>query len=227
SDDKAIDDVTEMTQLRPRVGGNTSYMSERTPPPDGVVYLEREILPTDTLHSFALLYGCTMNDIKRANNLINEQDFYGLRTIKIPVKRHGLLTEPEEESKRRPVTTSIGGKMDSADSAENISLLSNSLSRVDKNDANKFLKKVDKEIRKTVRSSDVLERNEILEEVVSSLGSVGYRPLPLPGAKDDCSGADWGVKWWVLLLGFLVVFFILAIGGYEYYHMASIEISNS
>nr|XP_002125253.1 lysM and putative peptidoglycan-binding domain-containing protein 3 [Ciona intestinalis] len=240
-DNGAIDDVTELTHLRPRGGGsNQSYMSERAPP-DDVVFLEREILPTDTLQSFALLYGCTLNDIKRANNLIREQDFYALRHLKIPVKRHGLLTEIEEETKRRPVTTSIRGsqsddvytnenqEIESSESSENISLLTSSTNHnpaTTRNEANKFLKKLDKEIRKTVRSSDALgERNEVLEEVVSSLGSIGYRPLPPPGGKDDCNGADWGVKWWVLLLGFLAIFFLFMIlGGYEYYHMTNIEI---
>ncbi|CAK8676581.1 unnamed protein product [Clavelina lepadiformis] len=256
-------DATEMTQLRPRGGGGhtQSYTTEssKTALSDDVVHLEREIQPNDTLQSFALLYGCTINDIKRANNLIKEQEFHALRRIKIPVKRHGLLTEPEEEMKRRPVAvTSLGGKtlpsalttslsdrsqssqvlntdvyinpneeLDFSESMENVDLLrSTSLSStsdiVDRNDTNKLLKKMDKEIRKTVRKNDKLEteRNETLHEVVSSLGSVGYRPLPIPGSRptvDECNGADWGVKWWVLLLCFVIVLIAAIFIGVEYY----------
>jgi len=57
--------ATELTKLRARTSASNlkSYTSEtqRPPPPDDVVYLEREILPTDSLQSFALLYGCTVS----------------------------------------------------------------------------------------------------------------------------------------------------------------------
>nr|CAB3263578.1 lysM and putative peptidoglycan-binding domain-containing protein 3 [Phallusia mammillata] len=254
-------EATELTKLRPRTSAANlqTYMSDtrRLPPPDDVVYLEREILPTDTLQSFALLYGCTLNDIKRANNLITEQDFYALRIIKIPVKRHGLLTEPSEEQKRRSFATtsltgktttddkvddepaksthldsvyhSVNGDFDSGDSLENLNLLDNQPKNiatfkniaVERNDTSKYLKKVDKEIRKTVRKNDELhsERNEVLEEVVSSLGSVGYRPLLPPGSHrhDDCDGSDWGLKWWVILICFVVVIIVFVLIMVEFY----------
>jgi len=57
-------DITELTKLRPRGSGTNlhSYTLETTSfQPADVVYLERDILPTDTLQSFALLYGCTVS----------------------------------------------------------------------------------------------------------------------------------------------------------------------
>ena len=200
-----------------------------------------------------LLHNFQVNELKRANNLINEQDFFALRRIKIPVKKYGLLTEPEEEIKRRPVamtsllspsaeTSSSGipnstrlanqnsssdvyhlpNEYDSFDhSMENCNLLPSNItpvvtkeSTIDSNDTSKFLKSVDKEIRKTIKQSDniSMEKNEVLEEVVSSLGSVGYRPLPLPTSKTkECDGASWGIKWSTLLIIVLIIFVIILV----------------
>ena len=62
-DTKPIEE-TELIRLCPRglVTSLPSYTveSHATPPAD-VVFLEREILPNDTLQSFALLYGCTVS----------------------------------------------------------------------------------------------------------------------------------------------------------------------
>jgi len=56
-------------------------------------HIIREIEPGDTLQNLSLKCGCTVSELKRTNNLMTEQDFYGLKYIKIPVKRYGLLTE--------------------------------------------------------------------------------------------------------------------------------------
>ena len=189
--------------------------------------------------------------------MIKEQEFFALRRIKIPVKKYGLLTDIEEELKRRPGTTISGDitnlssvtleeinmednlslepsvlsdvyEYESQDSQtdssndQNSPLLSSQVANVSKttaiehNDATKFLKKVDKEIRDTVqKSANAAGKNEALEEVVSSLGSVGFQPLPLPGTKlHDCDGATWGLKWSTVMLSFvfglaLVIVFIL------------------
>lgn len=37
----------------------------------------------------------------RVNNLYREQDFYALKTVKIPVREHGILTEPQAREKCR------------------------------------------------------------------------------------------------------------------------------
>lgn len=47
----------------------------------------------DTLTNIALRYSCKISDLKRLNKLINEQDFYGLKRIRIPVIRHGVIEE--------------------------------------------------------------------------------------------------------------------------------------
>ncbi|XP_070618683.1 lysM and putative peptidoglycan-binding domain-containing protein 4 [Erythrolamprus reginae] len=62
-----------------------------------VQLLERVVRQDDSLNKLALQYGCKVEDIKRVNNFIQEQDFYALKSIKIPVKVNGLLTEASDE----------------------------------------------------------------------------------------------------------------------------------
>jgi len=41
------------------------------------------------------------SEIRRANNLYNNQDFYALKTVKIPVREYSVLTEPQARQKCR------------------------------------------------------------------------------------------------------------------------------
>ncbi|RWS26452.1 lysM and putative peptidoglycan-binding domain-containing protein 3-like protein [Leptotrombidium deliense] len=56
-------------------------------------HLHYEIQPNDTLQNLSLRCGCSVSELKASNNLINDQDFYGLRFLKIPVKKYGILSE--------------------------------------------------------------------------------------------------------------------------------------
>lgn len=58
-----------------------------------VDFVEWDINDGDTLESLSLKSGCTISQIKRANNLISQQDFYALKTIRIPIKKYGILGE--------------------------------------------------------------------------------------------------------------------------------------
>lgn len=42
-----------------------------------------------------------MAELRRINKLYSDQDFHALKTIKIPVKEHSLLTDAKEREKRR------------------------------------------------------------------------------------------------------------------------------
>ena len=151
------------------------------------------------------------------------------------------MTELEEEIKRRPaastqnITTSFETYVansitaqssdvyhtDSQDEdvIENQTLLQKSypvnskITAVYHNDASKFLKNVDKEIRNTVKIVNATGKNETLEEVVSSLGSVGFQPLPIPSATNfnECDGANWGLTWSTLLVSFVFGFVLVIV----------------
>ncbi|XP_005051898.1 PREDICTED: lysM and putative peptidoglycan-binding domain-containing protein 4 [Ficedula albicollis] len=89
--DESSEEELNVMELRPR-GKEQPRSSSRDRLGD-VVLLERELTQEDSLNKLALQYGCKVADIKRVNNFIREQDLYALKSIKIPVRPHGLLTE--------------------------------------------------------------------------------------------------------------------------------------
>ncbi|XP_023803643.1 lysM and putative peptidoglycan-binding domain-containing protein 4, partial [Cyanistes caeruleus] len=89
--DESSEEELNVMELRPR-GKEQQRGSTRDRLGD-VVLLERELTEEDSLNKLALQYGCKVADIKRVNNFIREQDLYALKSIKIPVRPHGLLTE--------------------------------------------------------------------------------------------------------------------------------------
>lgn len=60
---------------------------------DSDEFIYFDISPSDTLQSICLRYACAVNQVKRLNNIINDQEFYGLRRIKLPLGKLGLLEE--------------------------------------------------------------------------------------------------------------------------------------
>lgn len=78
-------------ELKLRNGGNSS--NNLTPKEDSVELIEYCIKPNDSLLSISISCNCSVEELKRVNKLINDQEFYGLRYIKIPVRKYGLLSE--------------------------------------------------------------------------------------------------------------------------------------
>ncbi|XP_045215419.2 lysM and putative peptidoglycan-binding domain-containing protein 3-like [Mercenaria mercenaria] len=98
-DDVAEDDVVEfeMNSVRTRKGkGSHPVQKEDTPS-----FVERRLTDDDTLQSVSLQYGCPIAEIKRLNNLIRDQDFYALTSVKIPVKQHSFLVDQIQEDDKK------------------------------------------------------------------------------------------------------------------------------
>lgn len=55
-------------------------------------------------------------DLRRINKLYNDQDFYALKTIRVPIREHGLFTEASEREKRRHMIVEHLQKPDSTGS---------------------------------------------------------------------------------------------------------------
>lgn len=68
-----------------------------------VEYTYYDIQPGDSLQSICLRYACSVNQVKRLNGLMTNQEFYGLRRIKLPLGKLGLL---EDILKRQQGSTS-------------------------------------------------------------------------------------------------------------------------
>ncbi|TKR92890.1 hypothetical protein L596_007456 [Steinernema carpocapsae] len=74
-----------LTKLRAR--GRRSNEFDRTVGPDGMTYIEHTIKPGDTLNKIAIQYHIQVSELKRVNNLVTDQDWFALPSLKVPVSR--------------------------------------------------------------------------------------------------------------------------------------------
>lgn len=166
------------------------------------------------------MFSFQVADIKRANNLLTEQDFFALRSIKIPVKRFSVLTETHSTTPHKSATP--GTTRCLADFAEAASGTVDSASSSSSTDSvGNFLQEKDKDIELLVKSAGS-SRNS-LNEVVSSLsplqpllGDPERRP---PLRKDPYYGADWGMRWWTAVAIMLVVGIVTPVFYLLYYEV--------
>lgn len=218
SDNDLSEDDGESYELRPR-GRERQRRSTSRERMDDIIYLTRDIVAGDTLNSISLQYHCSVADIKRANNLLTEQDFFALRSIKIPVRRFSVLTETHTASphkstaptdtRRNPQTSPVTalpseGSTDSCSSTDSVE---------------GFLLEKDKDIERLVKST--VPPRTSLNEVVSSLqlqpqSETEYKP---PQRKDPYYGADWGMRWWTAVGIMLVVGIVTPVFYLLYYEV--------
>lgn len=190
---------------------------------DDIVYLVRDIKEGDTLNSLSLQYFCSVADIKRANNLLTEQDFFALRSIKIPVKRFSVLTETHNTA---PLISAspTGPRRIPQIPPPSAEVAADSSSSSSSDSVEGFLQEKDKDIELLVKSTGPSRKS--LNEVVSSLtlqqpllaGEPDFRPIPLP-RKDPFYGADWGMRWWTAVAIMLVVGIITPVFYLLYYEV--------
>lgn len=163
-------------------------------------------------------------DIKRVNNLISDQDFFALRSIKIPVKKFSSLTEtlypPKGRQASRPSSVQYV--------PEQQEILPSSDSLSSSESAGSFLKEVDRDIEQIVKCTDTKREN--LNEVVSALTAQQIRFEPdnkIIQRKDPYYGADWGIGWWTAVVIMLIVGIITPVFYLLYYEiLAKVDVSH-
>ncbi|XP_015494245.1 lysM and putative peptidoglycan-binding domain-containing protein 4 [Parus major] len=199
--DESSEEELNVMELRPR-GKEQQRGSTRDRLGD-VVLLERELTEEDSLNKLALQYGCKVADIKRVNNFIREQDLYALKSIKIPVRPHGLLTEsagalrPPPAEPAQPGLTRV--ELPEPEPGAGGSAGSRRLSE--------YFRGIDQSIQDAV---------QVEVQLNAEYGGEGLeRPLPEAGKRDTGNGADCGIQWWnavfiMLLIGIVLpVFYII------------------
>ncbi|NXP29056.1 LYSM4 protein, partial [Scytalopus superciliaris] len=203
SEESEEEEELNVMELRPR-GKEQQRGSTARDRPGDVVLLEREITEGDNLNKLALQYGCEVADIKRVNNFIREQDLYALKSIKIPVRAHGLLTESRRELRplppapARPALT----RLEPPEPPEAGAGGSASARRL-----SEYFRGIDRSIQEAVQV-EVQRSTEFCVEAPE-------RALPEPGGRDGGNGADCGIQWWnavfiMLLIGIVLpVFYII------------------
>lgn len=187
---------------------------------DDIVYLVKDIKDGDTLNSISLQYFCSVADIKRANNLLTEQDFFALRSIKIPVKKFSVLTETHNTTPYKSSSPGTTNRLTEFSAAVG-EAAADSASSSSSDSVGSFLQEKDKDIELLVKSTGS-SRNS-LNEVVSSLspqqpllGDPERRPPP---RKDPYYGADWGMRWWTAVAIMLVVGIVTPVFYLLYYEV--------
>ncbi|XP_068412948.1 lysM and putative peptidoglycan-binding domain-containing protein 4 [Eschrichtius robustus] len=168
-----------------------------------VVLLQRELAQEDSLNKLALQYGCKVADIKKVNNFIREQDLHALKSVKIPVKNHGILTETHKEL--RPLLSSstetrvtFEEQPDPDRAAVSASASSNPLTD--------FFKGIDQNIEHAVQSEIFLSESYCIES--SSQPLLPTLPkIPTNGA--DCGIQRWNAVFIMLLIGIVLPVFYL------------------
>ncbi|XP_027649764.1 lysM and putative peptidoglycan-binding domain-containing protein 4 isoform X2 [Falco biarmicus] len=202
SDSEESEEELNVMELRPR-GKEQQRCSTSQDRAGDVVLLEREITEDDNLNKLALQYGCKVADIKRVNNFIREQDLYALKSIKIPVKPHGLLTENGRELKPLPTAPSQTGLtvLDLPEPDDGVS------SSADGRHLSDYFRGIDKNIQDAVQAEVQLNTEYCMEAL--------ERPPPELGKQETSNGADCGIQWWnavfiMLLIGIVLpVFYII------------------
>lgn len=222
-DEIGVDDSTlEMTELRPRSKTKKCYASTKaaTQKYKKTETIDREILSNDSLQSFSLKYGCTVAELKRTNNLYSDQDFFALKTIKIPVQAHGLLTEATNEKPRPPplkLSSTSGDpgldndndddddKSDYEDNMPNGDCVRTVSIRTAIDSPNSFLKHMDNDLKLICKSAPIRKHN--LDEVARTLTVNCINPLTLRKQQEKTLGNACGIGW----KGIIVTVFVIAI----------------
>lgn len=215
-DEVGIEDSTlEMTELRPRSKNKRSYASTKSMAEQykKTETIDRDILAHDSLQSFSLQYGCTVAELKRANNLFSDQDFYALKTIKIPVQPHGLLTETADTRQRPPPLKmpSTCGDIDDDDGSDyedgepNGDCVRTVSIRSALDSPNSFLHHMDNDLKLICKSTPLRKHN--LDEVARTLTVNCINPLKLRKQQEKTLGTACGIGW----KGIIAIVFIVGI----------------
>ncbi|KAG8516359.1 LysM and putative peptidoglycan-binding domain-containing protein 4 [Galemys pyrenaicus] len=182
-----------------------------------VVLLQRELAQEDSLNKLALQYGCKVADIKKVNNFIREQDLYALKSIKIPVKNHGILTETHKEL--RPISSpssEIRVTFEEQPEPERTAVGPTGLS----SPLTEFFKDIDQNIEHVVQSEIFLSESYCIEP--------SSQPLLPASPKMPTNGADCGIQWWNAVFIMLLIGIVLPVFYLVYFKMqAAGEVSGN
>ncbi|XP_019619581.1 PREDICTED: lysM and putative peptidoglycan-binding domain-containing protein 4-like [Branchiostoma belcheri] len=214
-DDVEEEELLEEDAIEMRPRGERRREERGRKDESDTVLLDRTIMPGDTLQTFALLYGCTLADLRRANNLMSDQDFHALKTIKVPVKRHGLLTAREEEDRRRRQFRRADSDIIEygLDAPGEGTKANGRDAYAEMNDIRGYLTQMDEEMDRIRRSTP--EREETFEPYETRASLMECRRYI---NRETSNGADGGIRWWMALLCMIIVAVVCPLLYFLYFH---------
>lgn len=159
--------------------------------------------------------------MKRINKIIQEKEFYALKSLKIPVKANSILAEmlQEEQCKDESTSSSVATTRAAVLGTRSVSSCSECDSDSEmhvgyisighilrdtrtKKEAKRFLDSMQKDLANIREKTNSYK--DSLDEVAAVLTDPRFQPLDRQ--KGRYSGADWGISWWrILLVGALLL----------------------
>lgn len=160
-------------------------------------------------------------ELKRINKIIQENEFYALKSLKIPIKANSILAEvlQEEQAQDDLASNNVATTRAAVLGTRSVSSCSEyesdsemhvgyiSINRIlrdtkTKKEAKRFLDSMQKDL------ADIREKTNSykssLDEVAAALTDQRFQPLDQQ--EGGCSGADWGISWWrILFVGSLLL----------------------
>lgn len=130
------------------------------------------------------------------NNLIQEQDLFALKSIKIPVQKHSFLTETYSDlcdSQQKEIPHSSTTSVETQDRARVQPHL---------NEVTDFLIEVDNDIEKLIQTTNDHDMN-FMDDCERPY-RFGFR-----GKRLISHGADWGIQWWNAVIAMLLIGIVL------------------
>ncbi|XP_063859945.1 lysM and putative peptidoglycan-binding domain-containing protein 3-like [Scylla paramamosain] len=183
--------------------------------------VDRPIKHGETLTGLALKYRIPVAELKRINKIIQEKEFYALKSLKIPIKANSILAEVlhQEQCQDEPASANVASTRAAVLGTRSVSSCSEyesdsemhvgyiSIDRIlrdkrTKKEAKKFLDSMQKDL------ADIREKTNSYKNSLDEVAAVltDQRFQPLDQQEGGCSGADWGISWWrILLVGALLL----------------------
>ncbi|CAF1269246.1 unnamed protein product [Adineta steineri] len=173
-----------------------------------IVIVEKPILPNETIQAFSIRYRVPISQLKRLNNLQNDQDFYALTSCRIPVQRFGVLHEASSSS----ITVDLHEQ----------STISLPVTHLSQQNHHAFLNAMDQDLalmRTKVEqlidtpSSTILNSNPLISQ---SLSTRILKPTGNTTNELNCDEADCGFRLWHIIMIIIVIALIPFIFAYFY-----------
>lgn len=148
--------------------------------------------------TFLYLHSCfcqQVADIKRVNNLMQEQDLFALKSIKIPVQKHSFLTE---------ACTNLSGPQEEMPHSSTAPVKPQDRARAQPHlqEVTDFLMEVDQDIEKLIQTT-----NDQDEDFLDN--SETQQRFDFRGRRLTSHGSDWGIQWWNAVVAMLLIGIVL------------------
>ncbi|CAH1116694.1 unnamed protein product [Phaedon cochleariae] len=176
--------------------------------------VDRAVEVNDTLQSLAITYNCSIADLKRLNNIHNENEIFARRTIKVPYRPFTLALadvhisgDHSPESVGEPSTSQLID-IESLNTKLSDSLPRNESRNLEVNDIifNSQISQKSNNVNTEQECTGNCEEQEVslLPQV-----DVPLQKADLTASRLSCNGADADISWIALILCIVIVIFAI------------------